>query len=99
MLAAHRQSIRLLQGVLVASAALPAMLFAYASWQGYNATKSVSERQIAQSRDILTEHALKVFEAVERSIAETTEVIRDMSDARIASRCREAAWEVEEARG
>ena len=84
MLAAHQQSIRLLQGVLVASAILPALLFVYASWQGYNTTKNVADRQIAQSRDILTEHALKVFEAVERSIAETNEIIRDMSDAQIA---------------
>ena len=84
MLAAHQQSIRWLQGVLIASATLPAMLFAYASWQGYNTTKNVAERQIAQSRDVLTEHALKVFEAVNRSIAETNEIIRDMSDAQIA---------------
>ena len=84
MLAAHQQSIRLLQGVLIASATLPAILFAYASWQGYNTTKNVAERQIAQSRDVLTEHALKVFEAVDRSIAETNEIIRDMSDVQIA---------------
>jgi two-component system, NtrC family, sensor kinase len=84
MLAAHQQSIRLLQGVLIAAATLPAMLFAYASWQGYRTTKNVADRQIAQSRDVLTEHALKVFEAVDRSIAETNEIIRDMSDAEIA---------------
>src|SRR3954467_5308746 len=84
MLAAHQQSIRWLQGVLIASATLPVMLFAYASWQGYNTTKNVADRQIAQARDVLTEHALKVFEGVERSIAETNEIIRDMSDAQIA---------------
>src|ERR1043166_4157763 len=83
MLKAHEQSIRLLQGVLVASAALPALLFAYASWQGYNTTKGVADRQIAQSRDVLNEHALKVFEAVNRSVAEINEIIRDMSDAQI----------------
>jgi two-component system, NtrC family, sensor kinase len=85
MLAAHQHSMRLLQGVLVASALLPAVLFAYASWQGYDTTRSVAERQIAQSRDALTEHALKVFEAVERSLAETSEIIRDMSDLEIAA--------------
>jgi hypothetical protein len=60
MRAAHHQSIRLLQGVLAASATLPALLFVYASWQGYDATRTVADRRIAQSRDILTEHALKV---------------------------------------
>ena len=85
MLKAHEQSIRLLQGVLIASAALPALLFAYASWQGYNTTKSVADRQIAQSRDVLNEHALKVFEAVSRSVAEINEIIRGMSDEQIAA--------------
>ena len=84
MLKAHEQSIRVLQGVLIASAALPALLFAYASWQGYNTTKAVADRQIAQSRDVLNEHALKVFEAVNRSVAEINEIIRDMSDAQIS---------------
>jgi two-component system NtrC family sensor kinase len=84
MLAAHEQSIRLLRGVLIASAALPALLFVYASWQGYNTTRSVADRQIAQSRDVLNEHALKVFEAVNRSVAEINEIIRDMSDAQIS---------------
>src|ERR1044072_8923572 len=84
MLKAHEQSIRLLQGVLVAAAALPALLFVYASWQGYNTTKAVADRQISQSRDVLNEHALKVFEAVNRSVAEINEIIRDMSDTQIA---------------
>jgi two-component system NtrC family sensor kinase len=85
MLTAHQQSIGVLRGVLWASAILPAMLFAYASWQGYQTTRSVADRDIAQSRDVLTEHALKVFESVDRSIAETNEIIRDMSDAQIAA--------------
>ena len=85
MLTAHQQSIGVLRGVLWASAILPALLFAYAAWQGYQTTRSVADRDIAQSRDVLTEHALKVFESVDRSIAETNEIIRDMSDAQIAA--------------
>ena len=46
MLAAHQQSIRLLQGVLIAAATLPAMLFAYASWQGYRTTKNVADKPL-----------------------------------------------------
>jgi two-component system NtrC family sensor kinase len=84
MLAAHQQSIGVLRGVLIACATLPAFLFAIASWQSYQTVRAVADRQIAQSRDVLTEHALKVFEAVERSIAETNEIIRQMSDAQIA---------------
>jgi two-component system NtrC family sensor kinase len=85
MLTAQRDSIRLLQGILVASVALPAALFVYASWLGYQNNQVVADRQIDRTRDVLTEHALKVFETVERSIAEVNEVVRDMSDERIAA--------------
>src|SRR5947209_19024562 len=78
MLTAQRDSIRLLHGILIASIALPAALFAYASWLGYHNTQAVADRQIDRTRDVVTEHALKVFETVERSIAEINEVIRAM---------------------
>src|SRR4051794_33004323 len=85
MLTAQRDSIRLLHGILVASVALPAVLFVYASWLGYQNNQAVAERQIERTRDVVTEHALKVFESVERSIAEINEVVRDMPDERIAA--------------
>src|SRR3954464_3174866 len=85
MLTAQRDSIRLLQGILVASVALPAALFIYASWLGYHNNQVVAGRQIDRTRDVVTEHALKVFESVERSIAEINEVVRDMPDERIAA--------------
>src|SRR3954449_3223072 len=85
MLTAQRDSIRLLHGILVASVALPAALFVYASWLGYQNNQAVADRQIERSRDVVTEHALKVFESVERSIAEINEVVRDMPDDRIAA--------------
>jgi two-component system, NtrC family, sensor kinase len=80
MLTAQGQSIRLLQSVLVAAVAVPALLFCFAAWQGYKNNEKVAEDQIDRSRDVLNEHALKVFEAVQRSIAEINEIIRDMSD-------------------
>jgi two-component system NtrC family sensor kinase len=85
MLTAQRDSIRLLHGILVASVALPAALFIYASWLGYQNNQVIAERQIDRTRDVVTEHALKVFESVERSIAEINEVVRDMPDERIAA--------------
>jgi two-component system NtrC family sensor kinase len=85
MLTAQRDSIRLLHGILVASVALPAALFVYASWLGYQNNQVVADRQIDRTRDVLTEHALKVFETVERSIAEINEVVRDMPDDRISA--------------
>jgi two-component system NtrC family sensor kinase len=85
MLTAQRDSIRLLHGILVASVALPAALFVYASWLGYQNNQVIADRQIDRTRDVVTEHALKVFESVERSIAEINEVVRDMPDHRIAA--------------
>jgi two-component system NtrC family sensor kinase len=85
MLTAQRDSIRLLHGILVASVALPAALFVYASWLGYQNNQAVADRQIDRTRDVVTEHALKVFESVERSIAEINEVVRDMPEERIAA--------------
>jgi two-component system NtrC family sensor kinase len=85
MLTAQRDSIRLLHGILVASVALPAALFVYASWLGYQNNQVIADRQIDRTRDVVTEHALKVFESVERSIAEINEVVRDMPDERIAA--------------
>jgi two-component system NtrC family sensor kinase len=85
MLTAQRHSIRLLKGVLVAAVALPVALFCFAAWQGYKDDQRVAEAQIERSRDVLNEHALKVFEAVERSIAEINEIIRGMSDEEIAA--------------
>jgi two-component system, NtrC family, sensor kinase len=86
MLTAQRQSIRLLQTVLVAAVTIPILLFCFAAWQGYNDNQKVAEDQIERSRDVLKEHALRVFEAVERSVAEINEIIRDMSDDEIAAR-------------
>jgi two-component system, NtrC family, sensor kinase len=85
MLTAQQHSIRLLKGVLVAAVALPALIFCYAAWQGYEDSQKVADSQIERSRDVLNEHALKVFEAVQRSIAEIDEIIRGMSDDQISA--------------
>ncbi|ABD07965.1 periplasmic sensor hybrid histidine kinase [Rhodopseudomonas palustris HaA2] len=83
MLTAQRDSLRLLRAILVASVVLPVALFTYAAWLAYRANDDGADRQIDKTRDIITEHALKIFESVERSIAETGEIIRDMTDDQI----------------
>jgi two-component system NtrC family sensor kinase len=86
MLTAQQDSIRLLRGILVASVVMPLALLLYASWLGYHNNEAIADRQIDQARDIVTEHALKVFESTERSLAEINEIVRDMSDAQIMER-------------
>jgi two-component system NtrC family sensor kinase len=81
----ERRSIWWLEAVLVASVLFPALIFCLSAWQTYEDVQRVADDQINRSRDVLNEHALKVFEAVERSIAEVNEIIRDMSDAEISA--------------
>jgi two-component system NtrC family sensor kinase len=66
--------------MMVASLVLPAILFVYASWLDYRNVEAVSDERIERSLDILHEHALKVFQTVERTFAEVDEILRGMSD-------------------
>lgn len=66
--------------MMVAAVVLPAALFAVASWLSYRDTSAVADERIDRSLDILHEHALKVFQTVERVIAEVEEVLRGMPD-------------------
>jgi two-component system NtrC family sensor kinase len=77
---AHRSAIRVLQLMMVASLVLPAVLFAYASWLNYRHEYDIADERIDRSLDILHEHTLKVFQTVERAIAEVDEIVRDMPD-------------------
>src|SRR5262245_40610832 len=83
MPSARQSAVRLLQLMMVASVVLPALLFGLASWINYRHTQEVADERIERSLDILHEHALKVYETVERAIAEVDEILRGMSDADI----------------
>src|SRR6267378_2952929 len=80
MRTARQSAIRLLQLMMVASIVLPAVLFAFAAWLNYRHTRMVADERIERSLDILHEHSLKVFQTVERAIAEVDEVTRGMPD-------------------
>src|SRR5436189_2807877 len=80
MRSARQSAIRLLQLMMVASVVLPVVLFAFAAWLNYGHEQRVADDRIDRSLDILHEHTLKVFQTVERTIAEVDEVVRDMSD-------------------
>ena len=84
MRSARQSAIRLLQLMMVASVVLPAVLFAFASWLNYRHEQAVADDRIERSLDILHEHALKVFQTVERAIAEVDEIMRGMPDDAIA---------------
>src|SRR5882757_1353788 len=83
MRTARQSAIRLLRLMMVASIVLPAVLFAFAAWLNYRHSQMVADERLERSLDILHEHSLKVFQTVERAIAEVDEVLRDLSDEQI----------------
>jgi two-component system, NtrC family, sensor kinase len=85
MRSARQSAIRLLQLVMVASVVLPALLFAFAAWLNYRHEHDLADDRIERSLDILHEHTLKVFQTVERAIAEVDEIMRGMADDDIRS--------------
>src|SRR2546422_11470513 len=85
MRSARRSAIRLLQLMMVASVVLPLVLFGFAAWLSYRHEQAVADDRIERSLDILHEHTLKVFQTVERAIAEVNEIVRGMTDDAIRS--------------
>src|SRR5207248_4396526 len=83
---AQRNSLRLLQWMMVASLALPLGLFALASTVSWFSINETADREIERSLDVVHEHALKVFETIDRSLSEIAEIVRGIPDAGIASR-------------
>jgi two-component system NtrC family sensor kinase len=83
---AQRNSLRLLKWMMAASLALPIALFAIAATISYNSTLDIADREIERTLDVAHEHALKVFETIDRSLAEINEVVRDLPDDVIRSR-------------
>jgi two-component system NtrC family sensor kinase len=80
MRSARQSAIRLLQLMMVACVVLPILLFGFASWLNYRHENAVADDRIERSLDILHEHTLKVFQTVERAIAEVDEIVRGMPD-------------------
>ena len=82
----QRNSLRLLQWMMAASLALPLALFALASTVSWVSTHETADREIERALDVAHEHALKVFETIDRSLSEIAEITRDIPDAGFASR-------------
>jgi two-component system NtrC family sensor kinase len=83
---AQRHSLRLLQWMMVASLALPLALFVFASAASWVSIRETADREIERALDVAHEHALKVFETIDRSLSEIAEIIRDVPDADIVAR-------------
>lgn len=86
MQTAQRNSLRLLRWMMAASLALPLTLFVFAAAFSYVSTNETADREIGRTVDVAYEHALKVFETIDRSLSEINEIVRGIPDADIKSR-------------
>src|ERR1700676_4713623 len=77
---AQRNSLRLLQWMMAASLALPLALFVFASAVSWISTNQTADREIERALDVAHEHALKVFETIDRSLSEIAEIVRGIPD-------------------
>ncbi|MFN3349871.1 ATP-binding protein [Pseudorhodoplanes sp.] len=82
---ARHSAIRSLRLAMLAAVVLPIVLFVFLAVANYRDTAHVADERLERTVNILQEHALKVFETIERSISETNEIVRGMSDAEIVA--------------
>jgi len=83
---AQGNSLKLLQWMMAASLALPLALFVFASIVSWVSVNETADREIERTLDVAHEHALKVFETIDRSLSEISEIIRGIPDEGIRSR-------------
>ncbi len=72
-----------LQVLVIASLLGPALFFAYTAWSDRKRIEQQAEERIERALDVLQEHTLKAFETIERTIAETNEILRDLTPEQI----------------
>lgn len=72
-----------LRVLVVASLIGPALFFAYSGWANYHRLEDQTHERLESALDVVQEHTLKAFQTVERTIAETNEVLRDLTPEQI----------------
>ncbi|MEE1655220.1 ATP-binding protein [Microvirga sp. CF3062] len=72
-----------LQLLLVASLLGPGLFFAYTAWDHYRRIRQYSDERIERALDVVQEHSLKAFQTIERTMAETNEVLRGLTPEQI----------------
>lgn len=72
-----------LQLLVFASLLGPALFFAYTAWEDYRRIREHADERIERALDVVQEHSLKAFQTIERTMAETNEVLRDLTPEQI----------------
>ena len=83
---ARATTFRLLRLAMAASLLFPCLLFAYASLVDYRRTTQLAEERIARSLDVEQEQALNVFELVNLTLDNATELLSGLSESDITAK-------------
>jgi two-component system, NtrC family, sensor kinase len=73
-------ALRSLRLMLVASVALPLLLFCYASWVNYRAAFALADERIERALDIASEQALRVFQSISVTFDSVEQITRGRTD-------------------
>jgi two-component system, NtrC family, sensor kinase len=75
VLAAQKDSLRQLSWILGAAILVPILVLGFAAVSGYRTAQTLADRQTLRARDVAQEHATKVFETIDRTIALMEEIV------------------------
>ena len=73
-------ALRSLKLMLVASVALPLLLFCYAAWTSYHAAFALADERIERAVDIAAEQALRVFQSISVTFDSVEQITRGRTD-------------------
>ena len=73
-------ALRSLKLMLVASVALPFLLFCYAAWVNYHAAFALADERIERAGDIAAEQALRVFQSISVTFDSVEQITRGRTD-------------------
>jgi two-component system, NtrC family, sensor kinase len=77
--------------MMAASLAFPIALFIFAAATSWVSTREIADREIERALDVAHEHALKVFETIDRSLSEMNEIVRGKSDDELRAQSQQMA--------
>jgi len=69
-------ALRSLKLMLIASVALPLLLFCYAAWANYHAAFELADERIERAGDIAAEQALRVFQSISVTFDSVEQITR-----------------------
>jgi two-component system NtrC family sensor kinase len=80
MNATRESAVRSLKFMMVGTVLFPLALFAFASFEQYNAISRLADERIARSLDICIEHASKIFQSIEVVFSSIDEITRGRAE-------------------